>query len=69
MRRRGSSKRRYSRGGAIEYLKERSDLDNYTLYNISLNNPGGRLDQLTDLEKDELFNKYNNNPEYVFELL
>jgi len=68
MRRRGSSKRRYSRGGAIEYLKERSDLDNYTFYNISLKNPSGSLDKLSDSEKDLLFKTYN-NPEYVVQLI
>jgi len=75
MRRRSSSKRRYSRGGSPEHVTEINDLyaKYYSRYEI-LTKIGksrhveleGDLADLDDETKQSLFNKYANKRDYEF---
>jgi hypothetical protein len=76
MRRRGSSKIRYSRGGAPEYIMNRDDLSGeiYTKYQIVYKKNGnalfaGNIEELTEEQKDKFFLEYAKNPEYDFMVL
>jgi hypothetical protein len=71
IRRRGSSKIRYSRGGGIERVSALSDLSaphwfSYQILNKDTNNivKEGNLKELSNEEKSELYSLYARNKDY-----